>query len=280
MSVTAVLSAVGSHSFRTRTEFEYEVDNEGGNDMLHSVNKLFGVLVLASMLVSCGKEEAPVPCELVPEEVVIPFLEETGIDGTWQGVLNAHVVVVFVPAVGYTQASWQATANRVVEQRWSSLRINPRSARSAGAPWRVSHADSSRTLVMFTEDILASIEWVERKVGPNAKIVLVGSDLGGVAALRAAAKARSVCGVALLSPPASGEMLSQNVINAYGDRPLLVMTELPIEPTLNTARTLDTWLGRGSTMSLQLSEQTPPTRLEDRASAQRTLFSWILKTTL
>ncbi len=252
--------------------------------MLHSVGKLLGIALLACVLVSCSEEETSIRCVLTPEEVVIPISGETGIDATWQAVLEARVVVVFVPTVGYTQASWQATANRVNEQRWSSLRIDPRptpkSARSAGAPWRVSRADSSRTLLMFAEDILASIEWVERKVGPNAKIVLVGSDLGGVAALRAAANARSVYGVALLSPPASGDLLSQDAIQAYGDRPLLVMTELPIEPTLNTARTLDTWLGRGSTMSLQLSEQTPPTRLEDRVSAQRTLFSWILKATL
>jgi pimeloyl-ACP methyl ester carboxylesterase len=252
--------------------------------MLHSVSKLLGVIMLASVLVSCSEEETPVRCVLTPEEVVIPISEETGIDATWQAVLEARVVVVFVPTVGYTQASWQATANRVNEQRWSSLRIEPRPtpqpASSTGAPWRVSRADSSRTLLMFTEDILASIEWIEQKVGPNAKIILVGADLGGVAALRAAANARSVYGVALLSPPASGELLSQDVIQAYGDRPLLVMTELPIEPTMSTPRTLDTWLGRGSTMSLQLSEQTPPTRLEDRAAAQRTLFSWILKSTL
>ena len=245
---------------------------------------ILGVVALASVLVSCAKEEAPVQRVLTPEEVVIPTSNETGIDATWQAVEEARVVVVFIPTVGYTQASWQTTANRVNEQRWSALRIDPRSTpqseRAAGAPWSVSRSDSSQILTVYSEDIRAAIDWVENKVGSNVRIILVGSDLGGIAALRVAAHAPRVYGVALLSPPSSGELLSNDVIQSYGDRPLLVMTELPVEPTLTTGRTLDTWLGRGSAMSLQLSEQTPATRIEDRAAAQRMLFGWIVKATL
>lgn len=252
--------------------------------MLHRLGFLVGVFVFAVIIISCEKKDVAESCLLASEAVTIPVSTTASIDATWNAVRDSRIVVIFVPTIGYTHETWTNAIDRVNQQRWATLAINPRTppkaTTAARAPWRVSRADSTRALTTFTEDIRAAIAWVEKTVDPNSKIVLVGSDLGGVAALRAAAGVRSIRGVALFSPPTGCDLLSQDVIGAYGDRPLLVLTEHPVEPALSTARTLDTWLGRGTCMSLQLSEQTPPTRIDDRTSAQHMLLSWIFKTTL
>ena len=113
----------------------------------------------------------------------------------------------------------------------------------------------------------------------GGSIVLVGSDLGGVAALYAAAVTPEVNGVSLFSPPGGlAKIMAQGLVSRYGDRPLLIMTELPLEATLHTARTLDSWLGRGSALKLRLSAQEAPVRIDSRPAAVSTLKRWVAST--
>jgi len=79
----------------------------------------------------------------------------------------------------------------------------------------------------------------------------------------------------MFSPPESNRLSTPTIMARYGDRPLVIMTELPVEAVRTTPRTLDSWIGRGSAIEIKGQVPRPPVRLENKAAAVDFLTRWI-----
>lgn len=243
------------------------------------------VALIALFIGGCTSEKTPELRVKEPVNVELSTTDGKKIVATWHEVTGSNAAVILVPTLAFGPENWSRTADRMIARNWSVMQTDLRSdiqppARQ-GEPWRASRADSASVIADFANDVLAAIDFVEKASAENVKIVVVGADLGGIAGINAAAAKRKVAGVAILNPPGGlGVLISQGVISAYGDRPLLILTELPVHSVLTTPRTLDSWLGRGSALTVRHKVPSEPSRIPDRQSAVNTLMSWISSTAL
>jgi|SaaInl4_150m_RNA_FD_contig_51_141704_length_961_multi_8_in_0_out_0_1 hypothetical protein len=240
-------------------------------------------LMAGALAVACGSDENSTSRTMPALEINIPMSSGGTITATWQPVRNARVVVLLIPTVGYTRSSWESSADRFNTTGWSVLRIDsPTPAvgmAGEGAAWTVSSQDSAAIITEMTDRIHTAIDYVQRTAGENSHIALIGSDLAGVASVYAAGSSQAVGGVGLISPPGGlTDLMAQGLVSTFGDRPLIVMTEFPINSVSTTARTMDSWLGRGS--SIALPAPGIPETLVDRDAAFTALVNWIRAATL
>jgi hypothetical protein len=240
-------------------------------------------LMAGALAVACGSDEKSTSRTMSAQEINIPMSGGGTIAATWQPVRNARVVVILVPTVGYTRASWESSASRFNSTGWSVLRIDsPTPAvgmAGDGAAWTVSSQDSATIINEMTERIHTAIDYIQKTAGENSHIALVGSDLAGVASVYAAGSSQAVGGVGLISPPGGlTNLMSQGLVSTFGDRPLIIMTEFPISSVSVTARTMDSWLGRGSSIALPAPGK--PEALADRNAAFSALVEWIRTATM
>jgi|GEM_PF-1654545 len=242
-------------------------------------------LLAAYAGVGCGGEQVSPPQVSEPQEVTFVSSDSAYLVGTWQEVPNARVAVICIPTVDFTRSTWSNTANLLTSSGWSVLVFDLRGQGDSRMPdksrWAWSPADTATGIGYYMKDIRGAISFVRGKMGNTVKIVLVGADLGGVSGLYAATAEPRVAGVALISPPGGlSNLIAGGLVSRYGDRPLLIMTEQPMEATLGTPRTMDSWLGRGSAMTLRLTEPQKTTTLQNKQAAHNMLARWIASVTL
>jgi len=252
-------------------------------DMLRRLNGWCSLAIAAVVVAGCGQDEQVRPQVQPPQVVTFATDDGASIAGTWWAVERSRSAVLLIPTAGYTRGTWETTAGLLTADGRCVMTIDLRgqgeSEPPAGTDMMVVRADSAQAVANYMKDVLAAIKFIRQQMQNGGSIVLVGSDLGGVAALYAAAVTPEVNGVSLFSPPGGlAKIMAQGLVSRYGDRPLLIMTELPLEATLHTARTLDSWLGRGSALKLRLSAQEAPVRIDSRPAAVSTLKRWVAST--
>ena len=242
----------------------------------------------ALTLLACG-EEKPKPSQVSPaEQVAFVSSDSVHLAGTWQYVQNSRAVVICIPTVGFTRSSWSNTMRLLANAGWSALSFDLRgqgdSRLPVGSTWKWSPRDSAGAIEHYVRDIRAAVRYVRAATNGNVRIILLGADISGVAALYAAtAEPQLVAGVALVTPPGGlDKLIAARLVDRYGDRPLMIMTEQPISGTAGTPRTLDSWLegGRGSAITLRLTAPQETTALENRQAALNKLMRWIDSATL
>lgn len=244
-------------------------------------------LVAAIACGGCAEEKPKPPQVSAPQDVTFYSPDSAHLVGTWQTVNGSRAVVICVPTVGFTRSSWSKTTRFLTDRGWSVLSFDLRGEGDSHIPprstWKWSPRDSASAIESFAKDILGAIQFVRGTADRPPKIILLGADIAGVAALYAttARLGQTVTGVTLLTPPGGlDRLLAGGLVVRYGDRPLMIMTEQPLSATEGTARTLDSWLGRGSAITLRLSAPEETTMLESRQAALTKLLRWIESATL
>jgi alpha-beta hydrolase superfamily lysophospholipase len=233
------------------------------------------------LFVGCGEEKQESPAAPVVAEIV-NFTTDDGIKivGTWFAAPNSKISLVLIPAVSHSRGTWMSSAQEFAASGWSVLAIDMRDQgdsvlpRSSSPVWVGS--DTLGAIRQYVNDVRAGVKFVHGKT-PGAKIIAMGAGIGGYCGLHEAISDPSVVAVALFSPPESKQLSASGVMAQYGDRPLLMLTELPAEAIRTTPRTLDSWIGRGSALAILNQTPQPPKALESKHAAAAYLNQWIAK---
>lgn len=254
--------------------------------MLRRVGTWLAAAVVASVVWSgCAEEKAPPVETPQPQEVTFASSDSAHLAGTWTQVKESRVVVICIPTVNFTRASWANTTQLLTKAGWSVLLFDLRGQGESHVPpgsnWQWSPSDTAGAIDLFVKDIRGAVQFARQTAGNNVKVVLLGADIAGVAGLYAATAEPQVTGVALVTPPGGlSNLIAGRLIERYGDRPLLVMSELPVGASGGTPCTTDSWLGRGSAITLSLTAPKQETNLESKQAALNMLVRWITSTAI
>ncbi|HOF61361.1 MAG TPA: alpha/beta fold hydrolase [Candidatus Latescibacteria bacterium] len=240
---------------------------------------LCAAVVATAFFVGCGGEEkecTPVTVEAQTVEIITE--DSVTLVGTWFGVPNSRASIVCLPALTHSRGTWASTAQQFVASGWSVLTVDLRDQGDSQMPAGASPVwvgnDTLHALAYYIKDVKAAVAFVRSKA-PGAKVVVLGAGIAGYCGLHEAVADPTVAAVALFSPPESSRLTTPAIMAEYGDRPLLIMTELPAEAIRTTPRTLDSWIGRGSVIEIKEQVPRPPLRLENKAAAVDFLNRWI-----
>jgi alpha-beta hydrolase superfamily lysophospholipase len=193
--------------------------------------------------------EAPVKIQLETKDKVILF-------GLYEKVEKPEAVVILLPMLSKTKASWTKTQEVLAANHFSSFALDLRghgesiSKNGREISWT---AFSNKEFSKMLLDVEAAYEFLIQKEGfAPGKVFIIGASIGANTALKFAAEKKSLGGVALLSPGLDYRGVETvPAAKTYGDRPIFYAASREDMSSFETIGHLAQWTPRSTVARLE-----------------------------